>query len=133
MTISTRLHHSAYKISTDSLEIVLEAFKLLGCEVTFRPKNKYVWAMVGQVGLRYDIQLVETDERPILTSESKTGTHVAFISDDPQSKIEEIREWAFNKKIKFIAGGWSEKELYFDLPELFINFVVEIMHTSVEE
>jgi hypothetical protein len=32
-----------------------------------------------------------------------------------------------------IRGGWSEKELWFDLPDVFTNFVIEIMHTSIVE
>jgi hypothetical protein len=128
-----RLHHSAYKITKGSLEKVVEVFSLLGCTVTYRPEREYRWAMVGQAGLRYDIQLVETDEPSLPITTSKIGTHVAFISDDPQAVIQKIEAWSKEYDIKFITDGWSDKERYVDLPELFINFVIEIMHTSVED
>lgn len=88
--------------------------------------------MIGQAGLRYDIQLVETDESPVLPEESRIGTHLAFISDDPAASIEEIKIWTESRHIKFISGAWTDKEQYFDLPDLFVNFVIEILHSSVE-
>lgn len=30
-------------------------------------------------------------------------------------------------------GGWSEKEKWFDFTTLFVDFVIEIMHTSILE
>jgi hypothetical protein len=132
MNIPTRLHHSAYKIAKNSLPQVIELFKILGCEITYKPDGQS-WAMMGQSGLKYDIQLVETDESPAATIETKKGTHLAFISDDPQGVIDEIRLWAEGGKIKLISGKWTEKEQYFDLPDLFINFVIEVLHLSVEE
>jgi hypothetical protein len=44
-----------------------------------------------------------------------------------------VKKWAESKNIRFREGGWSEIERYFDLPDLFINSVIEIMHNSVDE
>lgn len=131
MKTDPQLHHTAKRITPKSLELVVEVFELLGCKVTFREGNAR-WVMIGQDGLSFDIQLVEVDETPIHTK-SRVSSHVAFISNYPEEQIAKVEEWAQKKNIKFEKGGWNEKEQWFDLPELFVDFVVEIMHVSVVE
>jgi len=131
--MESRLHHCAVKISRGSLAQILEVFEILGCGVVYRPPNNRTWAMVSQRGTNFNIQLVEYDEKLVDDLELKRGCHVAFVSNEPQKLIDKAKEWAEKNNLQFRAGGWSERELYFDFPNLFINFVVEIMHTSILE
>lgn len=131
MKSDPQLHHGARRIAPNSLEKVIEVFGLLSCHLTYRPVE-HRWAMVGQSGLDFDIQLMEVDEVPIETK-TRFNSHVAFISENPEAIILTVEEWALKNNIKFIKGGWSEKELWFDLPDLFIDFVIEVMHRSVTE
>lgn len=124
-----QLHHGARRIVPNSLERLIEVFSLLGCKVTYREGNAR-WAMVGQENVDFDVQLVEVDETPIQTK-SRISSHVAFISENPKAIIDKIEEWANKNNVKFTKGGWNEKELWFDLPDLFIDFVIEVMHKSV--
>ena len=133
MSIDPRLHHYAQKITKGSLDTVLEMYEELDCNIKYRPDNKFCWAMVGQDGLHFIIQVVEYDEEPISDVSIKRGSHVVFLSDDPQDLVNKVKDWADRKGIKFIQGGWSKKELYFDLSDIFVNFVVEVMHTSIED
>lgn len=133
MQIDPRLHHYSQQIVPESLEKVLEMYEILGCKVVYRPDGEFRWAMVGQEQLRFAIQIVETKSVPIESLELKRQTHIAFLSDNPQSVIDKIKVWAQSKSILIREGGWNNKELYFDLPEIFINFVVEVMHSSIEE
>jgi len=87
--------------------------------------------MVGQHGLPF-IQLIEVDEVP-QQSDSRKSSHVAFTSENPAEQIQKIEKWASEKNIRFERGGWSEKELWFDLPELFVDFVIEVMNVSIIE
>ncbi len=131
--IDPRLHHYAQNISNGTLEDVLEIYAILGCEIVYRPNNSYQWAMVAQQPLRFAIQIVEVEEKPISDIDLKRKVHVAFISDNPQEVIDKVEAWAQKKNIRFRQGGWSDKEKYFDLPDIFVNFVIEVMHTSIEE
>lgn len=131
MECNVSLHHVALRITTNSLEKVIEVFELLECNMTYR-KGDARWAMVGQHTVPIDVQFLEVDEAP-LRSTSRTSSHVAFVSATPLDQIQKVEGWARENDIRFEKGGWSEKELWFDLPDLFVDFVVEIMHTSIAE
>lgn len=125
------LHHFCYQIAPRTLEKILELFAILECPLEYREGDAR-WAMVRQKGKNINIQLVETKKKP-LTTESKISTHIAFLSKDPISDVNLIEEWAKNNRIKFLAGGWNERERWFDLPDIFVDFVVEIMDVKVVE
>lgn len=112
--------------------MVVEMYKLLKFKVVYTPPTKD-WIMVGQDEPRFAIQITQVNDEPIEDIDKKRQTHIAFLSDNPQVVIDQIEEWARSKGVKFRQGGWSAIERYFDLPEVFVNFVVEVMHSSIEE
>lgn len=126
-----QLHHSARRIVPGSLELLIEIFELLGCKIVYKQGNVR-WAMISQNGINFNIQLVEVDETPI-HNKSRISSHIAFISENPSDIIYKVEQWASNQNIRFTRGKWNEKELYFDLPDLFVDFVIEVMHKSVIE
>lgn len=132
-TTKPRLHHACLNISKGSLEQVVEIFQLLECPVVYEPHNGYRWAMVGQPQLEFSLQLTEVADSPIIELDKKRQLHIAFISPKPREIVEQAKSWAASKNITFREGGWSEREFYFDLPDLFVNFVIEVMHSSIEE
>jgi len=129
--MNPKLHHFCFNVKSGSLDLVLDMFKELGCSLTYR-EGDTDWFMVGQKGIPIDIQITEVKKKPLLTRD-KISTHVAFLSNSPKKDIEKIGEWAKKNNVEFKQGGWSDEEKWFDLPDVFVNFVVEIMHTSVVE
>ncbi|MGM5487754.1 MAG: hypothetical protein ACQESG_02285 [Nanobdellota archaeon] len=127
--MDVRLHHFAYTIRPDCLELVLELLERLGCTISYKEKG---WCMIEQKPIPIDIQLIETEDQ-LIPIEKKMNTHIAFLSDTPGEDIAEIMEWCKRKGINTRQGGWSERELWFDLPDVFVNFVIEIMHSSIVE
>ena len=132
MKIDPRLHHYCQNITKGNLDTVIEMYKLLKFKVVYAPPAKD-WIMVGQDEPRFAIQIIQVDGTPIEDINKKRQTHIAFLSDNPQSVIDDIKGWAEGKGLKFREGGWSAIERYFDLPDIFVNFVIEVMHTSIEE
>jgi len=65
--------------------------------------------------------------------ELKRESHVAFISSDPKREMERIEKWIESQGKTCMADSWSDKEYYFDCPEVFVDFVIEVMHRSVVE
>lgn len=132
MKIDPKLHHYCQNITSGNLNMVVEMYKLLNFKVVHTPPAKD-WIMVGQDELRFAIQINQVDDTPIEDIDKKRQTHIAFLSDNPQAVINKIETWAKEKGIKFRQGGWSAIERYFDLPDMFVNFVIEVMHVSIEE
>lgn len=128
-SIKTRLHHFACNIKPDKLEMTLELFALLGCTIAYKKDNER-WCNIEQKPISIDIQIIETNDESI-PIEKKVNTHIAFLSDSPREDIQKIKKWSEDKNLKFQQGEWSNKELWFDFPDIFINFVIEIMHTSI--
>lgn len=131
MIKNLKLHHCAKRITENSLEFVMDLFEQLGCKESYW-KDGARWAMIEQNVSNTIIQFIETDQYPHPTEE-KISSHIAFLSSDPQNDISMIKEWICSQNKKIEVGQWSEKELYFDCPEVFIDFVVEIMHESIIE
>ena len=123
------LHHFCFEIAPNTLETVLELFEILGCPKVYREGNKR-WAMISQKGKGVNIQIFETKNKPLPTK-SRIRTHIAFLSKSPKTDVETVSEWAKKRKIKFVTGGWNERERWFDLPDLFVNFVIEVMDVKV--
>jgi len=130
--MKAKLHHFAYDITPGNLEVVIELFEKLGYHLHYRI-GEARWCMIRQGEIPVGLQIIETNDQPVDPIEKKINTHVAFLSADPKGDISEVEKWCAEKGIEFRRGGWSEKELWFDLPDVFVNFVVEIMHTSVVE
>lgn len=129
--MKTTLHHCEHRITKNSLEIVRELFQVLGCHISYQ-ENGTSRVMVSQNNLSFDIQLVEVDDEPIM-SKTRINSHIAFLSEDPREVIVEIEKWCQQRNVTFTKGAWNNKGYYFDLPEIFVDFVVEVMHTSVAE
>jgi hypothetical protein len=96
----------------------------------FIQKKKSRWCMIKQKSIPIDIQIIETKDKSI-PIKRKINTHIAFLSKTLDGDIKKIKKWSKNKNLKFRHGKWSNKELWFDLPDLFVNFTVEIMDTSI--
>lgn len=133
MKPNARLHHYCQNITKGNLADIVEMYSLLDFKIVYTPPNNPGWIMVGQDQLRFAIQIAEVSDKPIQDIDTKKQTHIALISDNPKEVIEKIKMWAESKSFKFRSGGWSGIELFFDLPDIFVNFVVEVMHTSIEE
>ncbi len=113
----------------DSLELIMDLFKQMGCQKSHWETGAR-WAMIE--GNDSIIQFIETDQMPQKTDE-KRNSHLAFLSQNPLKDIHKIQQWLDEKNIKTVTGQWSDKELYLDCPDLFVDFVIEIMHMSVVE
>ncbi len=129
MDIDPKVHHCSQRIATGSLDFVLDLFTELGFEVLERSKENEV-AWIIQKGSSFVFQFVESDQTT-LSTEIKYNSHIGFISENPKHQTERIKQWIQSRGVKTAEGGWTEQELWLDCPEIFIDFVLEIMHKSI--
>ena len=124
-----QLNHFAYRITPGSLEFVLELFERMGCSVCYADK-KQRWGLVQQNKMY--VQFIETAGEAAATA-MKENAHIAFLSADPRADIDQIRQWVCSRSRQLVQGSWSEKEHWFDVPDAFTDFVVEIMQPAGSE
>lgn len=125
------LHHTAMRVRPTKLKLAIGAFELLGCKNTYMPASAN-WVILSQGDGRLNIQLIESNKLSV-KGDNKLKSHLGFISKTPASDIAKVKKWAVKNKITFKQGHWSDLELWFDLPNIYVDFVVEIMHESVLE
>lgn len=124
-----KTHHFAYSIAPGSMEFVLEVFQKLGYELDYR-EGEARWCLLGSDDSDSLIQLIESDDaRNNIVN--KMNTHIGFVSDDPARDVAKVESFVNSGGRDFQSGQWSPQELWFDLPGVFNNFVVEIMDKSV--
>jgi hypothetical protein len=126
-------HHTSFGIAPGMLGRATQCFELLGCSVVFKPDDDSRWLMVEHADCPFAFQLYETDDQGIEPLARKRQTHIAFLSADPAAVLDSVRQWAHGNGMRFLSGEWASTQLYFDLPEVFVFGVVEVMHTSVVE
>jgi hypothetical protein len=125
-----QLHHYARRIRPKMLDSAIKIFEYLWCTVSYKPPNSNTRAMIKYPWIDTRIQFIETDN-PTEETEKKRNSHIAFISQNPEKALEEIKKTIESMWLQYIQWNRSDKEFYFDCPDIFIDFVIEIMNTSV--
>lgn len=124
-------HHTAFRIRKGSLDAVERLFRRLGFETFERSvtaRDAAIW--MGPKGSSAVVQFNEVDASP-LAIEQKTYSHLAFLDSDPKAATDDLARWLKEQGIASRIGQWSDRELWLDCPDLFLDFVIEIMHPFV--
>jgi len=123
-----KLHHCAFKITLGKSILMQEFCEYLSAKLSWEGKDQG-----REIAMRFGnnmlIQFSEIDEKPIKTK-NKKETHISFSSREPKKDIKKIENWFSQHNIKTITGQWSETELWIDCPDVFINFVIEVLKTD---
>jgi len=120
-----KLHHCAFNIVVGSSQLVQGIFEHLGGKLVWEGKDQGREIAISIDG--FVIQISEINDKPT-RNKNKVETHIAFRSEDPVKEIYELKKWIEKKGVKVVVGKWKESELWLDLPDIFINFVVEIFN-----
>lgn len=88
-------------------------------------------AIFTQTGTGIDIQLICSDG--LDPQHGKHNSHLGFISSRPTEDRESIRQWSDDRGLATELGQWSDRELWIDLPDVFLDFVIEVMDRGILE
>ena len=132
-------NHCAFRVYRDDFEMVVSLFtEQLGFRV-LRRKGSVIWMRQGK--LPVDIQLSASGTKPetkgldINTLRrknhreicDKSRSQIAFISEQPEEDLQQLAAEIEQKGYKTIVLGYSDKEFFLDVPDVFIDFVIEAM------
>lgn len=124
-------HHVAFRIHKGSLDLVERVFQHLGFAILERSvteREAAIW--MGPSGTPMVVQFNEVDVSSS-SNERKTYAHLAFLDSDPKAAADHFADWLTSEGIAARVGQWNDQELWIDCPDLFLDFVIEIMHPSV--
>lgn len=138
-------NHCAFRVYRDDFEMVVSLFtEDLGFRV-LRRKGTVVWMRQGEAAV--DLQLSASDTKPETkdfdTRELKRRDHreicdksrsqVAFLSEHPEEELKQIAVKLEEKGYRAFVLGFSDKEFFLDVPDVFIDFVIEAMKPECAE
>ena len=124
-----RLNHCANRVEKQHFETVVELFRSKLGFVELRRSEMSIW--MRQPGANIDIQFSQstTENR----DDDKRGSQISFITGTPRESLEQLAAWLRSKDLQPVIGSWSEKEFFLDLPEAFVDFVIEAMTPDLAE
>ena len=139
------LNHCAFRVYIDDFEMVVSLFtENLGFRL-LRRKGSVVWIRQGEIPV--DIQLSGSNTKPETKGLDidalrrkdhrklcdKSRSQIAFLSEQPEEELRQLATEIENKGFKTIVLGYSDKEFFMDIPEVFIDFVIEAMTPDCAE
>jgi len=138
-------NHCAFRVYRDDFEMVVSLFKEeLGFRV-LRRKGSVVWMRQGTATV--DLQLSASDTKPETkgfdTLElrrkdhrdicDKSRSQIAFLSERPEEELLQIATKLAEKGYRAFVLGFSDKEFFLDVPDVFADFVIEAMTPECAE
>lgn len=124
-----RLNHFANRVSVEHFETVVSLFKdMLGC-IELHRSEQSIW--LRQAGSNVDIQFSQS--HCTNRDEDKRGSQISFIVDDPRAALEPLSTYCQQRGLRVVIGSWSDKEFFLDLPDAFVDFVIEAMTPDLAE
>ena len=139
------LNHCAFRVYEDDFDMVVTFFiEKLGFRL-LRRKGNIVWMRQGETCV--DIQLSASDTEPETTGFDidalrqenhrelcdKSRSQIAFLSDQPEKELRQLADELERKGYRTIVLGYSDKEFFLDIPDVFVDFVIEAMTPDCAE
>jgi hypothetical protein len=118
-----QLNHVANRLDRRHFETVVAMLKEKLGFVELRRTERAIW--LRQPGTSVDLQFGRSDTAS--RDDDKLRSQVSFLSTTPKPALEDLAAWARAHGLQATVGAYSDREFYLDLPEAFIDFVIEAM------
>jgi hypothetical protein len=124
-----KLNHAANRLSSAYFETVVEMLKIGLGFVELRRTERAIW--LRQPGANVDLQFSRSQSNN--RDEDKLRSQVSFLSETPRADLEELAGWAREHGMTAEIGTYSDREFYLDVPEAFVDFVIEAMRPELAD
>ena len=124
-----KLNHAANRLSTEHFDVIVEMLRSQLGFIELRRTERAIW--MRQEGANVDLQF--TTSEVANRDKDKRGSQVAFLSETPRSDLEKLADWVREHGLDATVGSWSEREFFLDVPEAFVDFVIEAMTPEMAE
>ena len=124
-----KFNHVANRVNRDHFEIVVEMFRTKLGFVELRRTERAIW--LRQPGANIDLQFSRVATAP--REEDKNRAQVSFLSETPRAELEDLAAWARARGLQAEVGSYSDREFYLDVPDAFVDFVIEAMRPELAD
>ena len=124
-----RLNHAANRLDAAHFETVIEMLKAKLGFVELRRTERAIW--LRQPGANVDLQFSRS-QIPNRDAD-KLRSQVSFLSETLHQDLEELASWVREHGLKAEVGAYSDQEFYLDVPEAFVDFVIEAMRPELAD
>lgn len=118
-----KLNHVANRLNDRHFGTVVAMLKAKLGFIELRQTERAIW--LRQPGTNVDLQFSRSDT--IERAADKLRSQVSFLSETPCAALEDLAAWARAHGMEATVGSYSGKEFFLDLPEAFVDFVIEAM------
>ena len=124
-----RFNHVANRLDARHFEAVVTMLKTQLGFVELRRTERAIW--LRQPGSAIDLQFSRSDTTH--RDADKLRSQVSFLSDTPREALEALATWFDTHGLAASVGAYSDREFYLDVPEAFVDFVIEAMRPELAE
>ena len=118
-----RLNHIANRLNTRHFETVVDMLITKLDFVELRRTERSIW--LRQPGTNVDLQFSRSEATH--RDMDKLRSQVSFLSTTPEVALFELAAWAKDRGMAAEVGRYSDREFYLDIPDAFVDFVIEAM------
>jgi hypothetical protein len=118
-----KLNHVANRLHDRHFGPVVAMLKAKLGFIELRQTERAIW--LRQPGTNVDLQFSRSDTTE--RAADKLRSQVSFLSETPHAALEDLAAWAWAHGMEANVGSYSGKEFFLDLPEAFVDFVIEAM------
>ena len=124
-----KLNHAANRLDAKHFETIVELLKANLGFTELRRTERAIW--LRQPGANVDLQF----SRSLSTNRDtdKLRSQVSFLSETPREDLEELAAWIRERGLKADVAAYSDREFYLDVPEAFVDFVIEAMRPELAD
>jgi hypothetical protein len=124
-----KLNHAANRLDVKHFETIVDMLKARLGFVELRRTERAIW--LRQPGANVDLQFSRSQ---IANRDAdKQRSQVSFLSETPRQDLDELAGWAHERGLKAEVGAYSDREFYLDVPEAFVDFVIEAMRPELAD
>jgi hypothetical protein len=124
-----KLNHTANRLDAKHFETIVDMLKARLGFVELRRTDRAIW--LRQPGVNVDLQFSRSQ---IANRDAdKLRSQVSFLSETPRQDLEELAFWAHERGLKAEVAAYSDREFYLDIPEAFVDFVIEAMRPELAD
>ncbi|TCH98112.1 hypothetical protein EJV46_13000 [Roseococcus sp. SYP-B2431] len=124
-----KFNHMAQRVNLRHFETVVRMMQTQLGFLELRRTERSIF--LRQPGANIDLQLSRSDSAH--RDADKRRSQIAFLSDTPKADLEALAAWARTQGLEAVVTSSSDREFHLDLPDAFVDFVIEAMLPELAE